>query len=100
MEKKNRVLARRNWKNGARPIRAGKSESGGKDEPNEEKLAALVRRKKIRKMVRCGLSVGCVMCMVAALLLIDAAPAVAVVMMAGAVVAGKAGHWGYEEVAE
>ncbi len=32
------------------------------------------------------------------LLLIDAAPAVAAVMMAGAVAAGKAGHWGYEEV--
>lgn len=31
------------------------------------------------------------------LLLIDAAPAVAAVMMAGAVAAGKAGHWGYEE---
>ena len=30
------------------------------------------------------------------LLLIDAAPAVAVVLMAGAVVAGKAGHCGYE----
>lgn len=34
------------------------------------------------------------------LLLIDAAPAVAVVLMVGAVAAGKAGHWGYEEVAE
>ena len=34
------------------------------------------------------------------LLLIDAMPAVAVVLMAGAVVAGKAGHWGYEEVEE
>lgn len=34
------------------------------------------------------------------LLLIDAAPAVAAIMMAGAVTAGKAGHWGYEEVAE
>lgn len=34
------------------------------------------------------------------LMLIDAAPAVAVVLMAGAVVAGKAGHWGYEEVEE
>lgn len=32
------------------------------------------------------------------LLLIDAMPAVAVVLMAGAVAAGKAGHWGYEEV--
>lgn len=38
------------------------------------------------------------MCMAAALLLIDAAPAVAVILMAGAVAAGKAGHWGYEEV--
>ena len=34
------------------------------------------------------------------LLLIDAAPAVAVALMAGAVAAGKAGRWGYEEVAE
>ena len=34
------------------------------------------------------------------LLLSDAAPAVAVVLMVGAVAAGKAGHWGYEEVAE
>ena len=34
------------------------------------------------------------------LLLIDMAPAVAMVLMAGAVAAGKAGHWGYEEVAE
>lgn len=32
------------------------------------------------------------------LLLIDAAPALAVVLMVGAVAAGKAGHWGYEEV--
>ena len=34
------------------------------------------------------------------LLLIDAAPAVAVVLIAGAVVAGKAGQWGYGEAAE
>ena len=34
------------------------------------------------------------------LLLIDAEPAVSVVLMAGAVAAGKVGHWGYEEVAE
>lgn len=32
------------------------------------------------------------------LLLIDAAPALSVVLMVGAVAAGKAGHWGYEEV--
>lgn len=51
-------------------------------------------------MVRLGLSAGCVICMVAALLLIDAEPAVSVVLMAGAVAAGKVGHWGYEEVAE
>lgn len=38
--------------------------------------------------------------MAAALLLIDAAPAVAVVLMAGAVATGKAGHWGYEEATE
>lgn len=38
---------------------------------------------------------ACVGLMVAALLLIDAAPAAAAVLMAGAVVAGKAGNWGY-----
>ena len=41
---------------------------------------------------------ACVCLMVAALLLIDAAPAAAAVLMAGAVAAGKAGRWGYEEV--
>lgn len=97
MEEKNSVLERRNWKDGARPVRTGKPAGRGKAEPHEEKFAAFIRRKEVRKMVRLGLSAGCVMCMVAALLLIDAAPAVAVVMMAGAVVAGKAGHWGYEE---
>ena len=56
MEEKNSVLERRNWKDGARPVRAVKPASGGKDEPNEEKLVALVRRKKLRKMLRCGLS--------------------------------------------
>ena len=98
MEKKDSVLKRRNRKNGARPFRTGKSESCGKDESHEEKLAALIRRREVQKMVRYSLSAGCVMCMAAALLLIDAAPAVAVILMAGAVAAGKAGHWGYEEV--
>ena len=97
MEKKIGILEERNRKDGARPIRTGKPAGGRKTEPHEEKFAAFIRRRKIRKVVRYGLSAGCVMCMVAALLLIDAAPAVAVVMMAGAVVAGKAGHWGYEE---
>lgn len=100
MEKKNSVLERRNRKNGARPLRVGEPAGRGEDESNEEKFAALIRRKKIRKMVRLGLSAGCVICMAAALLLIDAAPAVAVVLMAGAVATGKAGHWGYEEATE
>ena len=100
MEKKNRISERRNWKNGARPIRDGKPAGRGEDESHEEKLAALVRRREVQKVVRHSFSVGCVMCMAAALLLIDAAPALAVVLMAGAVAAGKAGHWGYEEVAE
>ena len=92
MEKKNSVLERRNRKNGARPLRVGEPAGRGKAEPHEEKFAAFIRRRKIQKVVRLGFSAGCVICMVVALLLTDTAPAVAVVMMAGAVVAGKAGH--------
>lgn len=98
MEEKNRVFERRNWEVGARPVRAGKPAGRGEDESHEEKLAAFIRRREIQKVVRLGFSAGCVICMAVALLLIDAAPLLAVVLMAGAVAAGKAGHWGYEEV--
>lgn len=96
MEEKNRVFERRNWKNGARPVRAGKPAGRGEDESHEEKLAAFIRRKKIRKMVRLSLSAGCVICVFAAALLIEDIPWMSVGLMALALLFGAGGGWGYD----
>lgn len=96
MEKKNSVLERRNWKDGARPVRAGKPAGRGEDEPHEEKFAAFIRRKEVRKMVRYGLSAGCVICIFTAALLIEDIPGMSVSLMALALLFGAGGGWGYD----
>lgn len=96
MEKKDRVFERRNWKNGARPIRDGKPAGRGEDESHEEKFAAFIRRRKIRKVVRLGLSAGCVTCIFASALLIEDIPGMSVALMALALLFGAGGGWGYD----
>lgn len=96
MEKKNSVLERRNRKNGARPLRVGEPAGRGKDESNEEKFAAFIRRRKIRKVVRYGLSAGCVICIFTAALLIEDIPGMSVSLMALALLFGAGGGWGYD----
>lgn len=96
MEKKNRVLARGNWKDGARSVRGREPVGSRKDESNEEKFAAFIRRRKIRKMVRLGLSAGCVICIFTAALLIEDIPGMSVALMALALLFGAGGGWGYD----
>lgn len=96
MEKKIGILEERNRKDGARPLRTGKPAGGRKAEPHEEKFAAFIRRRKIRKMVRLGLSAGCVICIFTAALLIEDIPGMSVALMALALLFGAGGGWGYD----
>lgn len=96
MEKKIGILEERNRKDSARPIRTGKPAGGRKTEPNEEKFAALIRRRKIRKVVRLGLSAGCVICIFVSALLIEDIPGMSAALMALALLFGVGGGWGYD----